>query len=46
MKNNEHNKNIDIHNNAIREFSEVLLKQEVIDKSVIKRITEQLIIEN
>lgn len=34
----------DVHNVAIRQFSETLLKQEVVDKSVIKRIAEQLTI--
>lgn len=32
----------DIHNEAIQEFAEKLLKQEVVDKSVIKRLAEQL----
>lgn len=34
----------DVHNEAIQEFAEKLLKQEVIDKSVIKRLAEQLAI--
>ena len=34
----------DIHNDAIKKFSNALLKQDVIDKSVIKRLTEQLMI--
>lgn len=34
----------DIHNTAVKQFSETLLKQEVVDKSVIKRIAEQLTI--
>lgn len=34
----------DIHNDAIKKFSSALLKQDVVDKSVIKRLTEQLLI--
>ena len=34
----------EIHNEAIEKFSRALLNQDVIDKSVIKRITEQLMI--
>lgn len=32
----------DIHNEAINQFAETLLKQETIDESVIKRIAVQL----
>lgn len=34
----------DIHNEAIKQFSNTLLKQDIIDKSVIRRLTEQLMI--
>ena len=31
----------DVHNEAIQQFSDLLLKQDIVDKSVIRRLTVQ-----